>query len=174
MPPITRHDGSTVTDPREAERLIRVLGLGIAKVAPVADPAVERVMASRRLDGGDAARILAANRGSLPAGHTGADVVALFSGGPGLGDLPYRRPHTHADDEVRLIVAGGGAFGFVLPDGVQIEMPVGPGDLLSIPAGTEHWFRLGADGSLVAIRLFGANPDWRGDYTSTRILFPPR
>lgn len=173
MPPITRSDGRTVTDPRDAEDLIRLLGLGVEKIAPAHVPALDRVLAERRLGGDDADHILAANRERLPAGHAGADVVALFPGGPGLGDLPYRRPHTHADDEVRFIVAGGGAFGFVLPDGGQIELGVEAGDLLSIPAGTEHWFKLRPDGALVAVRLFGANPDWRGHYTATKVLFRP-
>lgn len=173
MPSITRSDGRTVTDPRDVEELIRRLGLEYEKIVPKQVPALDRVLTERRLSGEDAEQILAVNRERLPDGHTGADVVALFSGGPGLGDLPYRRPHTHADDEVRFIVAGGGTFGFVLPDGEQIELGVEAGDLLSIPAGTEHWFKLGSEAALVAVRLFGANPDWRGQYTATQITSLP-
>lgn len=65
-----------------------------------------------------------------------------------------------------------GIFGFVLPGGDQIEITVEAGDLLRVPAGTEHWFRLGPRRTVVAVRLFGANPDWRADYTGAEILFP--
>ncbi len=172
MPTITRPDGSVVTRAADAERLVRSLGLGVAKAAPAASLALGRVMAGRRLTDEDSRQILAANRHLLPAGHVGADVFALFPETPGLGTLRFHRCHTHADDEVRFILAGEGVFGFVLPGGGQIEITAEAGDLLRVPAGIEHWFRLGPRRTVVAVRLFGANPDWRADYTGTEILFP--
>lgn len=172
MPTITRPDGSVITQAVEAERLIRSLGLGVAKAAPAASLALGRVLAGRRLADEDSRQILAANQGVLPGEHAGADVIALFPDTPGLGDLMFHRCHTHSDDEIRFILAGEGVFGFILPDGDQVEITVEAGDLLSVPAGIEHWFRLGARRTVVAVRLFGANPDWRAEYTGTAIRFP--
>jgi 1,2-dihydroxy-3-keto-5-methylthiopentene dioxygenase len=172
MPTITRPDGSVVAQAAEAKRLVRSLGLGVAKVAPAASPALGRVLAGRRLTDEDSRQILAANQNLLPRNYAGADVIALFPDSPGLSDLAFHRCHTHSDDEVRFILAGEGVFGFVLPDGGQVEITAEAGDLLSVPAGTEHWFRLGPRRTVVAVRLFGANPDWRAEYTGTTIEFP--
>jgi 1,2-dihydroxy-3-keto-5-methylthiopentene dioxygenase len=36
----------------------------------------------------------------------------------------FNRCHTHADDEVRYIIDGEGVFGFVRPDGSQVELTI--------------------------------------------------
>ena len=175
MPILSRPDGSVVTDSKEAARLVRSLGLGVEKRPPATGLALGGVIARRRLDPADATAILAANAPNLPPGHAGSDVIALFPDTAGLDDIlaAFHRCHTHSDDEVRFILAGEGVFGFVLPDGDQIEVTVEPGDLVSVPAGTEHWFRLGPRRVVVAIRLFSANPSWAAAYTGTPIRFAP-
>ena len=173
MPVITRADGSAVSESKEAARLVQALGLRVATLAPAASLALGRVLSRRRLEADDATDLLAANRRLLPPDHAGADVIALFPDTAGLDSVlaAFHRCHTHSDDEVRFILAGEGVFGFVLPDGDQIEITVAPGDLIGVPAGTEHWFRLGPRRTVIAIRLFAANPDWQASYTGTPIRF---
>lgn len=68
--------------------------------------------------------------------------------------------HTHDHDEGRYIVAGECLFGFALPSGQQVRLTLHPGDLLRIPAGTEHWFQLTPLHELKAVRLFSNVDDW--------------
>jgi 1,2-dihydroxy-3-keto-5-methylthiopentene dioxygenase len=83
----------------------------------------------------------------------------------------YALAHTHADDEVRYVLAGAGVFGFVRPDGSQLELLVRAGECINVPAGTEHWFHLTASRTFKAVRYFMDNKGWTPVYTNTPIMF---
>lgn len=106
-------------------------------------------------------------------GYQSRDLIALHSGIPGLQDLlqKFSRPHTHDDDEVRYIVDGEGVFGFVYPDGHQVELKVKAGEYISVPKGTEHWFVLTKTQRIKAIRYFTTTEGWTPVYTDTKIQF---
>jgi len=72
--------------------------------------------------------------------------------------------HRHAEDEVRFFVAGRGCFYLHLEPEVLAVVCEG-GDLLSVPAGTRHWFDMGARPDFVAIRFFQEEDGWIGDFT---------
>lgn len=169
MPIITRPDGSRLADAAAIDTIIGALGLTLRRVAPPFSTALADVLADHHLDDARTNAILDDYESVLGDGHAGRDVVALFPGTPGLDGIlvGFAQAHRHRDAETRLILAGGGAFGFVLSDGAQVEIAVGPGDLILVPPGLEHWFRLSDARTLVAVRLFQANPDWRADYTGT-------
>lgn len=76
--------------------------------------------------------------------------------------------HTHADDEVRFFVAGQGAFYLRLAGRVHVVC-CEAGDLLSVPAGTRHWFDMGTNPSFVAIRFFREPEGWVGNFTGDGI-----
>ena len=59
-------------------------------------------------------------------GYTSRDLIVLHPDVPNLDGLlsKFNNVHTHADDEVRYIVDGEGIFGFVRPDGSQVELTV--------------------------------------------------
>ena len=76
--------------------------------------------------------------------------------------------HRHAEDEVRFFVAGRGCFYLHLEPEVLAVVCEG-GDLLSVPAGTRHWFDMGARPDFVAIRFFEQEDGWIGDFTGDRI-----
>ena len=61
--------------------------------------------------------------------------------------------HRHAEDEVRFFAAGRGCFYLHLQPHV-VAVVCERGDLLSVPAGTRHWFDMGARPDFVAIRFF--------------------
>ena len=105
------------------------------------------------------------------AGYQSQDLIVLHPEVPNLDTLlnKFNRCHTHADDEVRYIVAGEGTFGFVRPDGSQIELVVQAEEYINVPAGTEHWFYLSSPYSIKAVRYFVSTEGWVPEYTGTKI-----
>jgi len=96
------------------------------------------------------------------------DLVVLHPQFPALDALleTFDRPHTHADDEVRLILDGAGLFGFFNASGQEQVLHVFPGDYLHIPAGVEHRFNLTAHKRIKALRLFADTAGWVAQYTA--------
>lgn len=82
--------------------------------------------------------------------------------------------HTHGEDEVRFFTSGRGCFYLHIGDQV-LAVVCTAGDLLSVPAGTRHWFDMGARPVFTAIRFFQRDDGWVGDFTSSGISreFPP-
>ena len=76
--------------------------------------------------------------------------------------------HRHAEDEVRFFVAGRGCFYLHLEPEV-LAVVCEAGDLLLVPAGTRHWFDMGARPDFVAIRFFQEEDGWIGDFTGDAI-----
>jgi 1,2-dihydroxy-3-keto-5-methylthiopentene dioxygenase len=76
--------------------------------------------------------------------------------------------HRHAEDEVRFFVAGRGCFYLHLGPEV-LAVVCESGDLLSVPAGTRHWFDMGARPDFVAIRFFEQEDGWIGEFTGDPI-----
>lgn len=107
-------------------------------------------------------------------GYESRDLIVLHPNTPNLDTLlaKFERCHTHADDEVRYIIDGEGVFGFVLPDGSQIELTIQPEEYINVPAGTEHWFHLTETRRVKAVRYFTTTEGWNPEYTDTQIRFP--
>jgi len=103
-------------------------------------------------------------------GYRSVDVVRLRPDHPDRDALrrKFLDEHTHAEDEVRFFVEGGGAF-YLHLDGQVHQVNCTRGDLLSVPAGTPHWFDMGPAPLFTAIRLF-TNPDgWIATFTGSPI-----
>ncbi len=64
----------------------------------------------------------------------------------------FLEEHRHAEDEVRFFAHGTVAFSLHL-DGRVHAVVCEAGDLLSVPAGTRHWFDMGPRPEFVAIRF---------------------
>ncbi|WP_372396546.1 acireductone dioxygenase [Azospirillum sp. HJ39] len=67
--------------------------------------------------------------------------------------------HTHDEDEARAFVEGAGAF-YIHLDRRVFRIVCEAGDLLSIPAGTPHWFDMGPRPRFTAIRFFTRPDGW--------------
>ncbi|EID17344.1 cupin [Mycobacterium xenopi] len=80
----------------------------------------------------------------------------------------FRSEHRHAEDEVRFFAAGRGCFYLHLDHDV-VAVVCAAGDLLSVPAGTRHWFDMGGRPDFVAIRFFEQQDGWIGDFTGDPI-----
>ncbi len=131
--------------------------------------------------GADQAAILAAYatdvaRLAREGGYASADVVRLvpddadpaWPAKAAAARGKFLAEHRHAEDEVRFFVEGAGVF-YLRLAGEVIALRCERGDLLSVPAGTRHWFDMGTRPSFCAIRLFG-NPDgWVAAFTGDAI-----
>lgn len=108
-------------------------------------------------------------------GYTTRDMIVLHDEIPGIAEMlaKFESIHTHADDEVRYILAGKGYFGFVKPDGEQFLVEVNAGDYINVPANTEHWFTLGDSKRIKAVRYFIDTSGWVPEYTDRQIEFSP-
>jgi 1,2-dihydroxy-3-keto-5-methylthiopentene dioxygenase len=80
----------------------------------------------------------------------------------------FRKEHVHDEDEVRFFVEGSGCFYLHLGDEVHAVV-CEAGDLLSVPAGTAHWFDMGSVPRFCAIRFFTEEDGWVADFTGDPI-----
>lgn len=121
--------------------------------------------------GADAAAVLQAyapevERLKRAGGYVTADVIDVSAQTPGLEAMlaRFNKEHSHSEDEVRFILDGAGIF-FVRPAAAPVfAIQVEAGDLLSVPAGTRHWFDLCPDRRIRAIRLFIDPGGWTPIY----------
>ncbi|MFM2040735.1 MAG: hypothetical protein RLZZ493_1324 [Bacteroidota bacterium] len=75
--------------------------------------------------------------------------------------------HTHSEDEIRFFVDGKGLFWFHMEGQPIFNLLCEKGDLISVPAGTKHWFDAGAHAPFVkAIRIFIDMSGWVPHYTN--------
>jgi 1,2-dihydroxy-3-keto-5-methylthiopentene dioxygenase len=78
--------------------------------------------------------------------------------------------HIHSEDEIRFFVDGQGLFWFNLENEPVFNLLCQRGDLISVPAGTKHWFDAGETNPFVkAIRIFIDMSGWIPDYTESGI-----
>lgn len=103
-------------------------------------------------------------------GYVTADVINLTPDHPDKLALrqKFLSEHTHSEDEVRFFVEGQGLFSLHLGEQVY-EVLCTRGDLIGVPAGTPHWFDMGPNPELVAIRLFNNPEGWVANYTGSEI-----
>ncbi|MBX6396262.1 MAG: cupin domain-containing protein, partial [Alicyclobacillaceae bacterium] len=94
-------------------------------------------------------------------GYVKWDIVALSEATPNLEELlkKFQSVHTHSEDEVRAIVQGHGIFVIKGKDG-YFDAELEPGDVISVPENTPHFFTLMDDRQVVAVRLFIDPSGW--------------
>ncbi|MGX6442150.1 1,2-dihydroxy-3-keto-5-methylthiopentene dioxygenase [Neobacillus sp. K501] len=95
-------------------------------------------------------------------GYKAQDVISLSENTPNLDVLltNFKNEHHHTDDEVRFIVSGHGVFVIQGKDGEFFEVHLEPGDLISVPENTRHYFTLEEDRKVVAVRIFVTTEGW--------------
>jgi 1,2-dihydroxy-3-keto-5-methylthiopentene dioxygenase len=67
------------------------------------------------------------------------------------------------------MLAGEMVFGFVRPDGSQVQLLIQAQDYIQIPAKVEHWIRPAASLHCKAVRYFTTVDGWIPQYTGTQI-----
>ncbi|MHC0062045.1 acireductone dioxygenase [Nostoc sp. UIC 10890] len=81
----------------------------------------------------------------------------------------YGRYHTHPAAEPLYVLAGEMIYGFVRPDGSQVQLLVQAQDYLYIPADVEHWCSPTASLNFKGIRYFAIAEGWVPNYTGTQV-----
>lgn len=119
--------------------------------------------------------VIEAYRGSIDTlmqqyGFQSVDVIGLHPDHPDKDTLreKFLHEHTHDDFEVRFFVDGAGLFN-IHKDGKVYAVLCTRGDLISVPAGTRHWFDMGPSPSFKAIRLFTTPDGWKANFTGEKI-----
>jgi 1,2-dihydroxy-3-keto-5-methylthiopentene dioxygenase len=80
----------------------------------------------------------------------------------------FLNEHTHDEDEVRFFVEGKGCF-YLHLDHKVYAVVCERGDLMSVPAGTTHWFDMGERPEFCAIRFFQEEDGWVAGFTGDGI-----
>jgi 1,2-dihydroxy-3-keto-5-methylthiopentene dioxygenase len=103
-------------------------------------------------------------------GYQSVDVVRLTPDHPDRAAFraKFLAEHVHDDDEVRFFVEGAGLF-YIHAGGMVHALECTAGDLIAVPAGTQHWFDTGARPSFTAIRLFTTPDGWVARFTGDPI-----
>jgi len=104
------------------------------------------------------------------AGAGSADVISLTPDHPQVEALrtKFLSEHIHTEDEVRFFVRGAGNF-IMHVDGKVWDAYCTAGDLISVPARTQHWFDAGPQPSFTALRVFTDQSGWVPHYTGQPI-----
>jgi len=105
-------------------------------------------------------------------GYLTADVISihkLTENYPAIR-AKFLAEHTHSEDEIRFFVDGQGHFWFNIEGSPVFNVLCEKGDLISVPAGTKHWFDAGAEDPFVkTIRIFMDETGWIPEYTQSGI-----
>ncbi|MFC3394698.1 1,2-dihydroxy-3-keto-5-methylthiopentene dioxygenase [Brenneria rubrifaciens] len=103
-------------------------------------------------------------------GYQSWDVISMRSDNPQRAELrtKFLSEHIHHEDEVRFFVEGAGLFCLHL-QGKIFQILCEKNDLLSVPAGTAHWFDMGPEPHFTAIRLFDNPEGWIAHFTGDKI-----
>ena len=98
------------------------------------------------------------------------DVISMNASHPQKDQIrdKFLHEHTHDDFEVRFFVEGEGVF-YIRKNGKVYATLCKRGDLISVPANTLHWFDMGPEPQLKAIRLFADDQGWVPHFTGDTI-----
>lgn len=161
-----RDEQRAITDRREIAARLEAIGVHY-----------ERWSADRPLAADATAdQVLAAYAGPIEilkaqGGYVTADVIDIHPHTANLDTMlaRFNREHWHDEDEVRFVVDGRGVFHLHPAGGPVVAIEVVTGDLIRVPRGTHHWFDLGAERRIRAIRLFQDPAGWTPLYTETGV-----
>ncbi|SFN38739.1 1,2-dihydroxy-3-keto-5-methylthiopentene dioxygenase [Izhakiella capsodis] len=103
-------------------------------------------------------------------GYQSWDVISIRADNPQKEALrsKFLAEHTHGEDEVRFFVEGAGLFCLHL-EGEVYQILCEKNDLISVPAGTAHWFDMGSEPHFTAIRIFNNQEGWIARFTGDNI-----
>jgi 1,2-dihydroxy-3-keto-5-methylthiopentene dioxygenase len=80
----------------------------------------------------------------------------------------FLNEHQHDDDEDRFFARGSGVF-YLHANGKVHAVFCEPGDLLSVPKDTTHWFDMGTNPDYVSVRFFHDDDGWVGHFTGSDV-----
>ena len=171
-------DGTTYTQLGDIARELAPLNIQLKHWPIGNDLEIKSLLAKEALSDEEKEQVLQTLDGyfeelKTSAAYRSRDLIVLHPQVPNLNTLlsKFDRCHYHSDAEVRYIIAGEGIFGFVRPDGSQVELTVQPEEFINVPENTEHWFYLTSSQQIKAVRYFTTMEGWVPEYTSQEIRF---
>jgi len=105
-------------------------------------------------------------------GYQTADVISINATTENYPAIraKFLAEHIHTEDEIRFFVDGKGLFWFHIDNEPIFNLLCEKGDLISVPAGTKHWFDAGQENPFVkAIRIFIDMTGWVPHYTDSSV-----
>jgi len=104
------------------------------------------------------------------SGYQKVDVINMHPEHPQKQALreKFLSEHKHMEDEIRFFVNGEGLFTLHIESKVYAVLCC-QNDLISVPAGTPHWFDMGTAPKFTAIRFFNNPEGWVAHYTGSEI-----
>lgn len=169
-------NGTTYTQLTDITRELAPLNVELKHWPVGDDPEIRNLLAKDALSDEEKEKILQTldryfEELKETAGYKSRDAIVIHPEFPNLDALlsKFDKCHTHADDEVRYIIADEGIFGFVRPDASQVELTVQAEEYIKVPANTEHWFYLTPQRRVKAVRYFSGTEGWVPHYTGTEI-----
>jgi len=105
-------------------------------------------------------------------GYGTVDAISINADNPDRVALrqKFLAEHTHAEDEVRFFVEGRGLFCVHAPEAEEVlQVLCERNDWISVPAGTRHWFDMGAKPQFTALRFFNNSEGWLANFTGDLI-----
>lgn len=110
------------------------------------------------------------NRIKAESGYQTVDILRVNAATPDKPTIraKFLNEHTHSEDEVRFFVEGAGVFYLRVAGKVYMTL-CERGDLISVPAGTTHWFDMGPEPDITAIRFFDNKEGWVPHFTGSKI-----
>ena len=169
---LARTDGTLLDTPGPIRALLGRIGVRLEDWPIPDDTVLGQLLGTSTLTPSQNQKVLESFHDRFDAlkkssGYQSQDLIVLSADLPGIDAMLDRfiSCHTHDDEEIRYIIDGEGIFGFVLPDGDQVELTMSAGEYINVPAGAEHWFRLTPEKRIKAIRYFTSREGWAPNYT---------
>ena len=109
-------------------------------------------------------------------GYVAVDVMSLDESHPDKVALraKFLDEHVHSEDEVRFFVSGRGLFNLHIDQHIYAVL-CEKGALISVPAGSKHWFDMGERPRFTALRLFNNPEGWVAQFSGDKLAqqYPP-
>ena len=178
MAKIIYPDGSETIDFSKIEQVLGDIGITLRQWELPAGEAERSLLARDSLNDDEKESVLQSiehrfNELKSSQNYTTRDLIVLNDSIPGLDEMlaKFCKIHYHTDDEVRFILDGKGYFGFVDKNEEQFMVEITAGDYINVPANAEHWFILGDDKRIKAVRYFIDSSGWTPEYTGRQLAF---
>ncbi|MBW4570861.1 MAG: acireductone dioxygenase [Tolypothrix carrinoi HA7290-LM1] len=169
-------DKTVLTNLKDIAQELASLNIQLNRWEIEDNPQLHRLLAQDSLNENEKQQVLKALDGYFEqlkqtASYQSRDLIVFHPGVANLDALlvKFDQIHIHSKDEVRFIIDGEAIFGFVRPDGSQVELTVQPEEYINVPAGTEHWFYLTPARRIKAVRYFIGTEGWVPEYTNKKI-----
>ncbi|MFS8117314.1 MAG: acireductone dioxygenase [Microcoleus sp.] len=169
-------DGSIYTNIGAIASQLAVLNIEIDRLPTNENSTIQELLAQDILNVTEKQQIITAFKTEFAyfkrlSGCQWCDLKVLHPGSQQIYALMTQsnRTHTHTDAEVIHILAGECVFGFVYPNGSQIQLMLQAAEYIKVPANTEHWFYLTPLLYLKAVQYYTTAQGWVPEYTNRKV-----